>query len=386
MLLYRLAELPGPPLPDLRDVIAAGEQLRITPAVVRFFSRDTPATLHNQYGPTETTVITHSHTLTGAPESWPLLPPLGHTIEGVKPLLLDADRQPVPPGQPGELYFGGRVGFARLSARSRTHGRGVFARPGRSVRAHLQKRRPGPTEPRRNVAIPRSGRRSGEGARIPHRTRRDRGGARPPSRHRAGRRRAPANRRPAATANWWRATSLRAVDGCADRRPRCAAGCATQLPDYFVPARFAALERLPVTPSGKLDRTALVAACQEESRARDRICRPRPGPPRRPKHAIAQVWRQALGRGSIGVDDNFFDAGGNSISRGAGPRADRARRWAPSFPSPRFSSVRRFARWPRTRPTRGKSGDVRNGRRCPGAGAAAATGVRPARGASARRR
>ena len=72
VLLYRLAELSGPPLPDLRDVIAAGEQLRITPAVVRLFSQDTAATLHNQYGPTETTVITHSHRLTGAPESWPL--------------------------------------------------------------------------------------------------------------------------------------------------------------------------------------------------------------------------------------------------------------------------------------------------------------------------
>ena len=36
VLLYRLAELAGPPLPDLRDVTAAGEQLRITPAVVRF--------------------------------------------------------------------------------------------------------------------------------------------------------------------------------------------------------------------------------------------------------------------------------------------------------------------------------------------------------------
>ena len=33
VLLYRLAELSGPPLPALRDVIAAGEQLRITPAI-----------------------------------------------------------------------------------------------------------------------------------------------------------------------------------------------------------------------------------------------------------------------------------------------------------------------------------------------------------------
>ena len=87
----------------------------------------------------------------------------------------------------------------------------------------------------------------------------------------------------------------------------------TQLPDYFVPARLAALDRLPVTPSGKLDRKALVAACLEESsRGRELPSSARPGTPT--ETVIAQVWRQVLGRGSIGVEDNFFDAGGNSIS------------------------------------------------------------------------
>ena len=87
----------------------------------------------------------------------------------------------------------------------------------------------------------------------------------------------------------------------------------TQLPDYFVPARVAALERLPVTPSGKLDRKALVAACLEAA-ARETELPPAERPVTPTEIAIAQVWRQALGRGSIGVEDNFFDAGGNSIS------------------------------------------------------------------------
>ncbi len=311
VLLYRLAELPGPPLPDLRDVIAAGEQLRITPAVVRLFSQDTPATLHNQYGPTETTVITHSHRLTGAPETWPLLPPLGHTIEGVKPSLLDAERQPVPAGQPGELVFRRTHGFAGISARPRTHERRLPARSRRPFRAHVQERRSRPAKPGRDMAVPRPRRRSGEGARVPHRTRRNRGRARPPSRHRAGRRRRQRTHR--------------------QRRPRTGGGIPPasganrpvptevrgwlrgQLPDYFVPARLVALDRLPVTPSGKLDRRALVAACQAEW-ARETELPPAARPATPTEHAIAQAWRQVLGRGSVGVEDNFFDAGGNSIS------------------------------------------------------------------------
>ena len=86
-----------------------------------------------------------------------------------------------------------------------------------------------------------------------------------------------------------------------------------QLPDFFVPARLVALERLPTTPSGKLDRRALAAACQAEwARETELLPAARPATPT--EHAIAGAWREVLGRGSVGVEDNFFDAGGNSIS------------------------------------------------------------------------
>ena len=142
VLLYRIAEAATPPLPDLRDVIAAGEQLRITPAIVRLFSQDTTATLHNQYGPTETTVITHSHRLTGPPENWPALPPLGHTIEGVKTFLLDPRPSARARRTAGRTLFRRPGGLARLSPRSRTDGRRFPDRSRRSHGAHLQERRP----------------------------------------------------------------------------------------------------------------------------------------------------------------------------------------------------------------------------------------------------
>ena len=311
VLLYRLAELAGPPLPDLRDVIAAGEQLRITPAVVRFFSQDTPAALHNQYGPTETTVITHSHRLTGAPETWPLLPPLGPAIDGVVPLLLDPARQPVPAGQPGELYFGGR-----------TVSRGYLHDPERTNAAFL----PDPADSAARIY------RSGDLAQQnPDGTWQFLGRADDQVKVRGFRielgeieavlARHPAIEQAAVAASEPTASGDRELVAGYLLRPSTAPPTSTeirgwlrgQLPDYFVPARLVVLDRLPTTPSGKLDRRALVAACQTEwARATELPPAARPATPL--EHTVAQAWQQVLGRGSVGVEDNFFDAGGNSIS------------------------------------------------------------------------
>ena len=311
VLLYRLAELPGPPLPDLRDVIAAGEQLRITPAVVRMFAQDTPATLHNQYGPTETTVITHSHRLTGTPDTWPLLPPLGHTIEGVKPLLLNGERRPVPAGQAGELYFGGQ-----------SVSRGYLHDPERTAAAFL----PDPDEP--GARIYKSGDLSQQN---PDGTWQFLGRADDQVKVRGFRielgeieavlARHPAVAQAAVAASEPTASGDRELVAGYILRPTMSAPTSVevrgwlrgQLPDYFVPARLVALDRLPVTPSGKLDRRALVATCQAEW-ARETDLPPAARPSTPAEQTIATAWRQVLGRGSIGVEDNFFDAGGNSIS------------------------------------------------------------------------
>ena len=332
VLLYRLAELAGPPLPDLRDVTAAGEQLRITPAVVRFFAEHPDVTLRNQYGPTETTVITHSHTLTGPPETWPLLPPLGHTIEGVVPWLLDANRQPVPVGKPGEIYFGGR-----------SVSRGYLHDLERTAAAFL------PDPANSEARIYRSGdlaEQNTDGTwqflgRVDDQVK-VRG-----FRIELGEIEAVLARHPAVEQN---AVAASEPTASGDRelvagyllRPTVTAPTATeirgwlrtQLPDYFVPARLAALDKLPVTPSGKLDRRAMVAAVQAEA-ARERelpaLSRPAVGT----ESVIAEIWKQVLGRGSVGAEDNFFDAGGNSISA-VRVHASLCERLATEFPITTF--------------------------------------------------
>src|SRR5262249_22992640 len=109
VLLQELAEL-APRLGvwprSLREVITAGEALRITPAIRALFRRLDPCRLVNQYGPTEAHVVS-AYPLEGPPESWPERPPIGRPIDNVRLLVVDRAGRPNPVGVPGELLIGG---------------------------------------------------------------------------------------------------------------------------------------------------------------------------------------------------------------------------------------------------------------------------------------
>ena len=80
------------------------------------------------------------------------------------------------------------------------------------------------------------------------------------------------------------------------------------LPDYMVPSAFVAMESLPVTANGKLDRKALPKPENEGDVALQRV------PPRTEKEIIlADIWKQVLNLEEVGIRDNFFEMGGDSI-------------------------------------------------------------------------
>ncbi|MFF4404870.1 amino acid adenylation domain-containing protein [Streptomyces sp. NPDC001404] len=81
------------------------------------------------------------------------------------------------------------------------------------------------------------------------------------------------------------------------------------LPEYMLPAAFVPLDRIPLTVNGKLDHRALPVPDTAALRGTGAGTAPRTPDEER----IAAVWSQVLGAGQVGVEDSFFDLGGDSI-------------------------------------------------------------------------
>jgi hypothetical protein len=82
-----------------------------------------------------------------------------------------------------------------------------------------------------------------------------------------------------------------------------------RLPDHMIPAAFVALDILPRTPNGKLDRRALPAPIDSRSAQPDAYTAPRTDV----EQALAAIWGTLLGHERVGVHDDFFALGGHSL-------------------------------------------------------------------------
>ena len=83
-----------------------------------------------------------------------------------------------------------------------------------------------------------------------------------------------------------------------------------RLPHYMVPAAFAFLEGLPLSPNGKIDRLALPAPDSLRPILGEELVPPRTAT----EEMLAGVWAAILGLNRVGVHDNFFHLGGNSLT------------------------------------------------------------------------
>jgi acyl carrier protein len=91
--------------------------------------------------------------------------------------------------------------------------------------------------------------------------------------------------------------------------PHLRAALAAQLPAYMLPARIVFLATLPRQPNGKVDNSALPAP----GAARPALDTAYVAPRTALEQQIAAIWAEVLALDSIGVEDNFFDLGGNSL-------------------------------------------------------------------------
>ena len=81
-----------------------------------------------------------------------------------------------------------------------------------------------------------------------------------------------------------------------------------ELPGYMVPSRFVQLEKMPVSPNGKLDRKLLPAPDAWSGENAEYTA-----PGNETEEKLAAIWQELLGIEKIGIHDSFFEKGGHSI-------------------------------------------------------------------------
>lgn len=292
-----LAVLPPDCAPSLRVLTATGEALSAEVADRWAAGRR----LINGYGPTETTVgATIGDCLGGGQR-----PDLGRPFANTQVHVLDRWLRPVAHGVPGEICVGG----AGLS-------RGYAGRPGLTAERFV----PDPSGHRPGARLYRTGDRGRflADGRLVFQGRFDqqvqlRGFRIELGEIEAALREHPAVHEASVLVQHDDAGAARLLAYVAAEPGTTAAQlrvhCADRLPGYMLPRAFTVLEKLPRTPNGKLDRSALPDPDIDHRDPGLPYSPPRPGD----EQTLASIWAQLLGVARVGRDDNFFALGGDSI-------------------------------------------------------------------------
>jgi amino acid adenylation domain-containing protein len=301
--------------PRLRTMIIGGEAA--LPAAWAEWRRRAPwVRLFNTYGPTETTVVATVHEATPGEEPLPATAAvsIGRSIPGTRTYLLAPDAATaLPAGVPGELFIGG-PGLAR----------GYLAQPDRTAERFV----PDAFGEAPGARLFRTGdlARFLPDGRLEFRGRADRqakirGYRVEPGEVEAALADHPAVREAAVVvrADPAGAPSLALyvgpVAGTAPTAGELRAFLAQRLPAYMMPAAVTLLDRLPRTPSGKLDRRALPAPAPQGGGGAPPAAGGPASPPASPlQELVAGIVCEVLGRESVGFHESFFELGGHSLA------------------------------------------------------------------------
>jgi amino acid adenylation domain-containing protein len=288
-------------LPALRDWCIGGEPLTVELSR-RFAERLPGRLLLNLYGLSETFDACYFDAGQLAPDAARV--PIGRPLANVQAYVLDAHGQPVPVGVTGELCIGG-AGLAR----------GYVNRPDLTDEKFL----PNPFVDKPGARIYRTGdsaRFRPDGVieylgRIDHQVK-IRGYRIEPEeiavlvRGYPGVRQAVVVPREDGAGGTRLAAYFVLEEGWAVDVAELHGFLKERLPDYMLPADYASLAALPLTPSGKIDRLSLPDIAGQPGV-------PHLAPQSEVERAIAEVWQSVLNVESVGAHDNFFDLGGTSV-------------------------------------------------------------------------
>ncbi len=290
----------------LRDIISAGEVLQLTPEIRRLCRSGNDCRLHNHYGPTECHVAT-SYVLSDNHENWPAVAPIGRPIPNARIHILHGRQQLAPIGVAGELCIGGApVGRGYLNRPELTAEKFVASPFSKSSGDRLY--------------------RTGDCARWRHDGNIEFFGRLDNQVKLRGHRVELGEVEAILSEHDTVAQCAAAV--CDDDRgqQRLVAYCVaakrtsldfdelsaylrSRLPEHMVPSAFIELPELPLTANGKLDRASLPPPGESP-----RLLAAAAAAPTNPtEQRLVEIWRETLKVNVVGVDDNFFNLGGNSL-------------------------------------------------------------------------
>ena len=288
----------------LRLVICSGEALRFE-LQEHFFAR-LGAELYNLYGPTEAAIDVTYWACERGSNRWTI--PIGRPIANTQIYILDSHMQPVPIGVPGELHIGGDglargylnrleltaekfvanpfsseagTRFYRTGDRARYLPDGNIEFLGRvdnqiKIRGHRVELEEVESALNQHPAVKES---------VVVLRERDL----PGDKHLVG----------------YFVPSQDSSPSVIDLR-----GFLRQkVPEYMMPAIFIAIDALPLSPNGKIDRSKLPPPGDSRPNLENAFVEPRA----EIEELVAQVWREVLKLEKIGVHDNFFELGGHSL-------------------------------------------------------------------------
>jgi len=292
-------------LGSVKNLLLGGEALPAS--LISTLRRVTAGEIYNMYGPTETTVWSTAYRIPKAPDSRATIP-IGQPLANTQVRVLGPEREPMPAGEPGELFLGG-LGVARgywnrpeltaerfvadpFESGSRIYRTGDVVRMlpdgdleflGRvdfqvklrgyrielgEIEAVLEQQ----PEVRQTVVVAREDR--------------------------------PGDKRLVAY------VIPKSKDSLTSQALRAA--LESKLPEFMVPSHFVLLDRLPLTSNGKIDRNALPAAFSPDS-----VAEPASSADASPRNeierVIVKVWGEALGVANIDRNENIFDLGATSL-------------------------------------------------------------------------
>jgi amino acid adenylation domain-containing protein/non-ribosomal peptide synthase protein (TIGR01720 family) len=284
----------------LRDLMFGGEAAD-TAAIRRLMETTPPQRLINIYGPTEVTTFSLWHLMDSMPNTDEVVP-IGSPIKNTEAHVLDGALQLVPVGVPGELYLGG-PGLARgYVNKPEMTGERFIANPLGTPSPKLY--RTGDIVVRRasDSQIQFIGRRDNQvkirGFRIELGEIENRVTAH-----------ARVKTAVAVIRNGVGGEKYIALYVVIDGRLEIAElkrFLAISLPDYMVPRTITFMDSIPLTANGKVDRAALPNPSQEHSidytAPRNHI-----------ERTLCDLWERSLDRRPIGIRDNYFELGGDSI-------------------------------------------------------------------------